>query len=74
MFSLLPTWGSIDDLLALDQELVGVDILVLAMGRRWTSGADEVMRRLLVHLLKELLLLGIRSRSDDVALTSLHLD
>jgi hypothetical protein len=74
MFPLLPTWGSIDDLLALDQELVGVGILVLAMGRRWASGADEVMRRLLVHLLKELLLLGVRSGSDDVALTSLHLD
>ena len=74
MFPLLPTWGSIDDLLALDQELVGVGILVLAMGGRWASGADEVMRRLLVHLLKELLLLGVRSSSDDVALTSLHLD
>jgi hypothetical protein len=59
MFSLLPTWRSIDDLLALDQKLVRVCILILAMGGRWASGPDEVVRRLLVHLLKELLLLGV---------------
>lgn len=74
MFSLLPTRGSVDNLLALDQKFIRIGILVLAMGRRWASGPDKVMRRLLVHLLKELLLLGVGSGSNDVALTSLHLD